>query len=135
MISLERALDEALDSLKTHISELRPDSGMSNEIDDDELDSIASSTMNILNAPHRLSRAVRFVPLSKEVDLLKKKLSEMEKENRALRNELAKMKVLNGNSSSNKSRELSKDDENDTTAHINSEGGVLRFIRGSLSLK
>jgi hypothetical protein len=76
-------LDEALDCLRCRLQELRPDMDISSEIDDDEeLDSTVSSTMNALNAPHRFARAVRFGPSPREMDLLKKKLSEMEQENK-----------------------------------------------------
>jgi hypothetical protein len=135
MISLERALDEALDCLRSRLRELRPDTDITNEVDDDELDSIVSSTMNALNAPHRFARAVRFgpSPSPRELDLLKKKLLEMEQENKTLRNELDRLKSLYGHSGTIASEEKKDDDNKDSSAHIGSEGGVLKFIRGTFS--
>jgi hypothetical protein len=137
MISLERALDEALDNLRSRLRQLRPDTELSNEYDDDdndELDSIVSSTVNALSAPHRFVRAVRFGPSPREVDLLKKKLLEMEQENKTLRNEVDRLKSLCGHSVAHSSEEKKDDDSKDSAAHIRSEGGVLKVIRGTLSI-
>lgn len=92
MIALERALDESLDRLKKRMQEVRPEADMSEEALDDELDSVASSTMNGLNALHHATRTVRFGPTSRDVEILKKKLSLLENENLALRNEIARLK-------------------------------------------
>jgi vacuolar-type H+-ATPase subunit I/STV1 len=129
MISLEHALDEALASLRNRLRDLRPE--MPNEVDDDEVDSIASSTMNFVNAPHRLARTVRFGASPREMETLRKNLSQMQQENKALRDELARLKSLYGHSDEVTSEEKKEDERK---AKIGSEGGVLKFIRGSLSL-
>ncbi|KAG7348548.1 patatin-like phospholipase [Nitzschia inconspicua] len=133
MISLERALDEALDSLRGRLRELRPDTDLSTDLDDDEVDSIASSIMNALNAPHRFARTVRFDTSSREIDVLKKKLSLMQQENQTLKDEVIRLKSLIGHSDM-ASEEKKDDDTKNNSAQIRSEGGVLKFIRGSLSL-
>jgi hypothetical protein len=134
MTSLERAIDEALDSLRSRLGELRGDTGVTNEVDDDEVDSIVSSTMNALNAPHRFARAVRFGPSTREVDVLKKKLLKMEQENKTLRLELDQLKSLYGHSGTLLGEEKKDDDNKGSVAHIRSEGGVLKLIRGTLSM-
>ena len=129
MICLERALDEALDQLKSRLQALRPDTDLAEDAADD-LDSIASSTMNSLSAPHRRVRTVRFSD-SREVKTLQKKLSQMEHENQALRSEVRRLKSLLGHSDD---EEKKADEDKDGRANIMSEGGVLKFIRGSISL-
>ena len=95
MICLERALDEALDILKARLSELRPDTDLAEDMADD-LESIASSTMNPVAAPHKMVRAVRFGGASAEVERLQKKLSKVEQENQILRKEIRDLKILLG---------------------------------------
>jgi prefoldin subunit 5 len=130
MICLERSLDEALDHLRVRLHELRPDNDFAEDADD-ELDSIASSTMNALCAPHHRVRTVRFSD-SKEVKTLQKKLSQVEQENRALRNEVSRLKSLLGRSDNEE--KTAENDKAGGSANIVSEGGILKFIRGSVSL-
>lgn len=133
MTSLERSLDETLNGLRNRLRELRSESGLSREMDDDEIDSIASSTLNSVNAPHRFARTVRFSPSAREVDILKKKVSQMRQENLALRNEVSRLKALYDHKDPIASEEKKDDDSKKSAAKIQSEGGVLKFIRGSSS--
>jgi prefoldin subunit 5 len=129
MTCLERSLDEALDTLKSRLAELRPDTDMAEDMADD-LESIASSTMNPMAAPHRMARTVRFGGSYGEVEKLQKKLSKVEQENQSLRKEIRELKILLGQNDD----EEEKLDSKQSKTNILSEGGVLKIIRGSLSL-
>jgi prefoldin subunit 5 len=133
MICLERALDEALDSLKARLAELRPDTDLAEDIADD-LESIASSTMNPVAAPHRMARAVRFGGASAEVERLQKKLSKVEQENQTLRKEIRDLKILMTGQKVDDDEEEKSEGKQTPKTNILSEGGVLKIIRGSLSL-
>ena len=124
MICLEHALDEALDHLKARLQELRPETDLAEDAADD-LDSIASSTMNALSAPHRRVRTVRFSD-SREAKTLQKKLSQVEQENQALRTEVRRLKSLLGHNDDEEKK--AEDEKGGTAANILSEGGVLKFI-------
>mmetsp|Transcript_15732 Transcript_15732/g.27368 ORF Transcript_15732/g.27368 Transcript_15732/m.27368 type:complete len:136 (-) Transcript_15732:1459-1866(-) len=134
MISLERSLDDALDQLKTRLQEVRPDSDLSEELADD-LESIASTTFS---APHKNIRTVRFQGSSKEVEILQKRLSSMERENHVLRKEIEELKKLLGQKTaattsldSNFIQEEKKAEDKDSKTAILNEGGILKFILGA----
>lgn len=97
MLCLERSLDEGLDRLKARIHELRPESDLSETGDDDDMDSIASSTVHYHAHFTPGGRAVRFAALSlssREMETMQSKLSRAQEENRLLRQEAQELRKM-----------------------------------------
>lgn len=100
MLRLEKALDEGLDRLKARLHELRPESDLSETADDDDVESIASSSVHVPHAQYvSAGRFVRFSakPSSasaKELEMLRMKLSCAEEDNRILRQEAERLRSI-----------------------------------------
>jgi predicted RNase H-like nuclease (RuvC/YqgF family) len=103
MIRLETALDACLERLRERCSELQSDEWAL----DDDLDSIASSTTSVTLSQQQQSnhlhfshnskpRVVRFAKHDREVERLKTKMTKVEQENLALKQQLEQMQCLLG---------------------------------------
>jgi methyl coenzyme M reductase subunit D len=88
MIRLENSLDECLDRLKERCRELRPETDLN---ENDDLDSIGSSSMSVPSNPRRV---VRFAGQEREVGHLRRKLSKVETDNMALRRHVKQLQAL-----------------------------------------
>lgn len=108
MLLLETSLDEGLERLRSRVNELGPDY---DELDD--LDSITSNSTCMNAIATRSTRIVRFGNTSREAEVMKNKLMEVEKENRMLRQELSELRIrieqiTGSNDSSSSSIELTE---------------------------
>mmetsp|Transcript_44754 Transcript_44754/g.108526 ORF Transcript_44754/g.108526 Transcript_44754/m.108526 type:complete len:165 (-) Transcript_44754:96-590(-) len=163
MLCLEKALDESLDRLKARLHELRPESDLSEAADDDDVESIASSTVH----PHAQytidGRFVRFTgPTSvssatiREIESLRSKLSHAEDDNQDLRREVQELRdmlskagvppedyekrdVTNGGVDKNATNRDDDDEDGQKVnlisvpSSIHSEGGVFNLVRNKYS--
>jgi hypothetical protein len=120
MIRLENSLDECLDRLKERCRELHPETDLN---ENDDLDSIGSSSMSVPSNPRRV---VRFAGQERDVAHLRRKLSKVETDNMALRRHVMQLQAL-----------LRKNDVDGLTGgeemndHSNlplSEGGVWNLV-------
>ena len=101
MLCLEKALDEGLDRLKARLHELRSESDVSEAADDDDVESIASSTVHPHAQYTKDGRFVRFTaPTSvssatiRELESVRSKLAHTENANRDLRREVQKLREM-----------------------------------------
>ena len=105
MLRFEKALDECLQCLKERSLELRPEADL---MDGDDVDSISSSIVGGMSSSFR-SRVVRFAGNERQMEKLKTRVMNLEKENRTLRQKLT---LLEGsqNAEDNTSTEEKKND-------------------------
>jgi cell shape-determining protein MreC len=97
MLRLEKSLDEGLDQLKARLQELRPELDLSEAAEDDDVESIASSTVHTHAQYTNGGRFVRFTASSasaREVERLQNNLSRAEEENRHLRQEAKELRDI-----------------------------------------
>jgi regulator of replication initiation timing len=125
MVRLERALDDSLEHLKIRCQTLRPDTDMS---DTDDLDSITSSRLGLHGSISR-KPVVRFAGQEREVEQLKAKLANVEKENISLRQEVSELKDIVGHDDTQQNSEEKKADHGVTDLVELSEGGIWHLVR------
>ena len=129
MLRLEISLDEGVEQLKSRIEDLGPDFD-----DSDDLDSIASCSTSNAMALSKVSRTVRFVTPSRQLESLQKKLASMELENAVLRQEVQDLRMrLSGQNTPDgdtMSEEKKSEEKAGPPSAALSEGNVFNLVRG-----
>lgn len=96
MVRLEKALDESLSRLQDRYRLLADDKSGGDGYDDDDLDSIASSSVMMMNSATNIGSR-RFFGMgssSREAERLKHKVMSLERENFGLKQQVAELQRL-----------------------------------------